>query len=276
VQRLSELGWNDGRTIKIEYQWAEGRDERAVQLAAEFVRHRVDIIVTSGVPAILAAKQATSEIPIVFAVAADPVGAGLVASLANPGGNVTGLSNQSADLAGKRLQLLRELIPTLRRVAIIANVANSDGALETHDVEAASRALGLEVTNLPVRKTEDIEPALGSLGGLVDALYVVADPLINTNRVRIQIRALAARLPTIYNSREFVEVGGLISYGPNFPDLWRRAAELVDKILRGARPANIPVEQPTKFDLTINMITARALGLTAPTGLLARADQVVE
>jgi putative ABC transport system substrate-binding protein len=276
VQRLSELGWNDGRTIKIEYQWAEGRDERAVQLAAEFVRHRVDIIVTSGVPAILAAKQATSEIPIVFAVAADPVGAGLVASLANPGGNVTGLSNQSADLAGKRLQLLRELIPTLRRVAIIANVANSDGALETHDVEAASRALGLEVTNLPVRKTEDIEPALGSLGGLVDALYVVADPLININRVRIQIRALAARLPTIYNSREFVEVGGLISYGPNFPDLWRRAAELVDKILRGARPANIPVEQPTKFDLTINMITARALGLTAPTGLLARADQVVE
>jgi putative ABC transport system substrate-binding protein len=276
VQRLSELGWNDGRTIKIEYQWAEGRDERAVQLAAEFVRHRVDIIVTSGVPAILAAKQATSEIPIVFAVAADPVGAGLVASLANPGGNVTGLSNQSADLAGKRLQLLRELIPTLRRVAIIANVANSDGALETHDVEAASRALGLEVKNLPVRKTEDIEPALGSLGGLVDALYVVADPLINTNRVRIQIRALAARLPTIYNSREFVEVGGLISYGPNFPDLWRRAAELVDKILRGARPANIPVEQPTKFDLTINMITARALGLTAPTGLLARADQVVE
>jgi putative ABC transport system substrate-binding protein len=276
VQRLSELGWNDGRTIKIEYQWAEGRDERAVQLAAEFVRHRVDIIVTSGVPAILAAKQATSEIPIVFAVAADPVGAGLVASLANPGGNVTGLSNQSADLAGKRLQLLRELIPTLRRVAIIANVANSDGALETHDVEAASRALGLEVTNLPVRKTEDIEPALGSLGGLVDALYVVADPLINTNRVRIQIRALAARLPTIYNSREFVEVGGLTSYGPNFPDLWRRAAELVDKILRGARPANIPVEQPTKFDLTINMITARALGLTAPTGLLARADQVVE
>jgi putative ABC transport system substrate-binding protein len=276
VQRLSELGWNDGRTIKIEYQWAEGRDERAVQLAAEFVRHRVDIIVTSGVPAILAAKQATSEIPIVFAVAADPVGAGLVASLANPGGNVTGLSNQSADLAGKRLQLLRELIPTLRRVAIIANVANSDGALETHDVEAASRVLGLEVTNLPVRKTEDIEPALGSLGGLVDALYVVADPLININRVRIQIRALAARLPTIYNSREFVEVGGLISYGPNFPDLWRRAAELVDKILRGARPANIPVEQPTKFDLTINMITARALGLTAPTGLLARADQVVE
>jgi len=276
VQRLSELGWNDGRTIKIEYQWAEGRDERAVQLAAEFVRHRVDIIVTSGVPAILAAKQATSEIPIVFAVAADPVGAGLVASLANPGGNVTGLSNQSADLAGKRLQLLRELIPTLRRVAIIANVANSDGALETHDVEAASRALGLEVTNLPVRKTEDIEPALGSLGGLVDALYVVADPLININRVRIQIRSLAARLPTIYNSREFVEVGGLISYGPNFPDLWRRAAELVDKILRGARPANIPVEQPTKFDLTINMITARALGLTAPTGLLARADQVVE
>jgi putative ABC transport system substrate-binding protein len=276
VQRLSELGWNDGRTIKIEYQWAEGRDERAVQLAAEFVRHRVDIIVTSGVPAILAAKQATSEIPIVFAVAADPVGAGLVASLANPGGNVTGLSNQSADLAGKRLQLLRELIPTLQRVAIIANVANSDGALETHDVEAASRALGLEVKNLPVRKTEDIEPALGSLGGLVDALYVVADPLINTNRVRIQIRALAARLPTIYNSREFVEVGGLISYGPNFPDLWRRAAELVDKILRGARPANIPVEQPTKFDLTINMITARALGLTAPTGLLARADQVVE
>jgi putative ABC transport system substrate-binding protein len=240
------------------------------------VRLKVDIFVTSGVPAIRAAKQATSEIPIVFAVAADPVGAGLVASLASPGGNVTGLSNQSAELAGKRLELLREFLPTLRRVAIIANVANSDGALETHDVEAASRALGLEVTKLPVRKTEDIEPALGSLGGLVDALYVVADPLINTNRVRIQIRALAARLPTIYNSREFVEVGGLMSYGPNFPDLWRRAAELADKILRGTRPADIPVEQPTKFDLAVNMVTARALGLTAPSGLLARADQVIE
>jgi putative ABC transport system substrate-binding protein len=276
VKRLNELGWSEGRTINIEYRWAEGRDDRAVQLAAEFVRLKVAVIVTSGVPAIRAAKQATSAIPIIFAVAADPVGAGLVASLANPGGNVTGLSNQSADLAGKRLELLRELIPGLHRLAIIANVTNSDGVQETHDAEKAAQALGLDVLRLPVRKVEDIEPAFDSLSARVDALYVVADPLINTSRVRIQIRALAARLPTIYNTREFVEVGGLISYGPNFPDLWQRAAEFVDKILRGARPTDIPVEQPTKFDLAINMITARALGLTAPAALLARADEVIE
>jgi putative ABC transport system substrate-binding protein len=276
VQRLSELGWSDGHTATIECRWAEGRDERAAEIAGEFVRLRVDVIVTSGVPAVVAAKRATSVIPIVFGVASDPVGMGLVASLARPGGNVTGLSNQSADLGGKRLELLREVVPGLRRLAIIANVSNPDPMLEMREVEAAARALGFEVVTSEIRRTEDIESAFGAFKSRVEALYVVADPLVNTNRTRIQALAMGARLPTIYNTREFVEAGGLMSYGPNFPDLWKRAAEFVDKILRGAKPADIPVEQPTKFDLVINLTTAKALGLTVSPTLLARADEVIE
>ena len=276
VQRLSELGWKDGNTVRIEYGWAEGSDERAAQIAADFVRRKVDVIVTSGVPEIRAAKRVTSTIPIVFGVAADPVGAGLVASLAQPGGNVTGLSNQSGDIASKRVALLRELVPALRRLAIIANVGNPDGASEAREVEAAAHALGMETISSRVTRKEDIEPAFVAFKGRSDGLYVVADPLMNVNRVGIQTLATSARLPTIYNSREFVEAGGLMSYGPDFPDQWRRAAEFVDKILRGARPADIPVEQPTKFDLAVNLTTAKALGLTAPETLLARADKIVE
>jgi len=226
--------------------------------------------------AVLAAKQATSLIPIVFAAAADPVGSGLVASLARPGGNVTGLSSQFTDLAGKRLELLREMVPSLRRLAIMANAGYPAAVLEMAEVQATTRTLGLDVVTLELRRAEDIAPAFEALKGRAEALYVCAESLVTTNRVRINTLALAARLPTMHSIREYVEAGGLMSYGPNFPDLWRRAGDLVDKILRGAKPADIPVEQPTKFDLIINLTTAKALGLDVPPTLLARADEVIE
>jgi len=275
VQRLRELGWIEGRTIAIEYRWAEGRGERFAEIAAEFVRLNVDVIVTVG-GAVLAAKQSTSLIPIVFAAAADPVGSGLVASLARPGGNVTGLSSQFTDLAGKRLELLREMVPSLRRLAIMANAGYPAAVLEMAEVQATTRTLGLDVVTLELRRAEDIAPAFEALKGRAEALYVCAESLVTTNRVRINTLALAARLPTMHSIREYVEAGGLMSYGPNFPDLWRRAGDLVDKILRGAKPADIPVEQPTKFDLIINLTTAKALGLDVPPTLLARADEVIE
>jgi putative ABC transport system substrate-binding protein len=275
VQRLRELGWSEGRTIAIEYRWAEGRGERFAEIAAEFVRLKVDVIVTAG-GAVLAAKQATSLIPIVFAVAADPVGGGLVASLVQPGGNVTGLSTQTAETAGKRLELLREIVPGLRQLAIMANAGYPAAVLEMAEVQAAARTLGLEVTTLEIRRAENIAPAFEALRGRVEALYVCADPLVTTNRVRINTLALAARLPVMHGVREYVEAGGLMSYGPNFPELFRRAADYVDKILRGAKPADIPVEQPTKFDLVINLTTAKALGLTIPETFLVRADEVIE
>jgi putative ABC transport system substrate-binding protein len=220
--------------------------------------------------------QATSVIPIVFAGVANPVGAGLVESLARPGGNVTGLSNQAPDLAGKRLELLREVLPGLRRLAILANVDNPATAFEVGEIRAATHASNLAVATSEIRRPEDIAPAFDALTGHTDALYVVTDPLVGTNRVRINTLALGARLPTIYIVRESVEAGGLMSYGPNFSDQFRRAAELVDKILRGAKPADIPVEQPTKFELVINLTTAKALGLTIPESFLLRADEVIE
>jgi putative tryptophan/tyrosine transport system substrate-binding protein len=274
VQRLRELGWIEGRTVVIEYRWAEGRSERAAETAAEFVRLKADVIVTDGTPSIVAAKQATSVIPIVFAAAGDPVGSGLVASLARPGGNVTGLSVQAADLAGKRLEILREVIPGLRRLAIMSRIGSPTA--QRREAQAAAHTLGLEVVPAEIRRAEDIAPAFDALKGRADALYVFGDPLMATNRIRINTLAQGARLPTIYSQREFVEAGGLMSYGPNFPDLHRRAAEYVDKILRGAKPADIPVEQPTKFDFIINLTTAKALGLEIPSTLLARADEVIE
>jgi ABC-type uncharacterized transport system substrate-binding protein len=276
VQRLSELGWIDGRTVAIEYRWAEGHNERLAEIADELLRRKVDIIVTWSSPPVLAAKQATSVIPIVFALAADPVGTGLVASLARPGGNVTGLSTLGADLAAKRLEILRDIFPGLGRLAVMANVGDPGAVLQMHEFHEAARTLRLEVIPLEIRRTEDIAPALESLKGRADALYVAGEPLANLNRIRINTFALVARLPTIYVQREYVEAGGLMSYGPNFPNMWRRAADYVDKILRGAKPADLPVEQPTKFDLIINLVTARALGLTVPPALLARADQVIE
>jgi putative ABC transport system substrate-binding protein len=276
ARRLRELGWIDGRNVAIEYRWAEGRDERFAEIAAEFVRLKVDVIVTSATPPVVAAKQTTSVIPIVFAAAGDPVGTGLVASLARPGGNVTGLSNQLVDTAAKRVELLREVVPGLRRLAIMANVGNPVAVFDMHEVEATARTLGLEVTTPEIRRGEDIAPAFEALKGRAEALYVVFDPLVGTHRIRINTFALAARLPTMYSVREGVEAGGVMSYGPNFPDLFRRAAEYVDKILRGAKPADLPIEQPTKFDLVINLSTAKALGLTIPESFLLRADEVIE
>jgi len=278
VQRLRELGWIEGRTIAIEYRWAEGRTERAAEIAAELVQRKVDVIVTSGTSLIAAAMQATSVIPIVFAAAGDPVGAGLVASLARPGGNVTGLSNQGPDLAGKRLELLREIVPGLGRLAILANVGNPLVVLDMREVQATARTLGLEVITLEIRRGEDIVPAFEALNGREEALYVVFDALVNTHRIRNNTLALAARLPTMHGHREFVEAGGLslMSYGPNLSNQFRRAADFVDKILRGAKPADLPVEQPTKFDLVINRTTAKALGLMVPDKLLALVDEVIE
>jgi ABC-type uncharacterized transport system substrate-binding protein len=275
VQRLGELGWIEGRTVAIKYRWGEGRNERFAEVAAEFVRLKVDVIVTSGVAA-LVVKQTTSVIPIVFAVAADPLGTGLVASLARPGGNVTGLSTQFADTGSKRLEILREAAPGLRRLAIIGNVGYPASVLEMSEVQGAARTIGLEVATLEIRRAEDIAPAFETLKDRVEALYVCGDALTATNRIRIYTFALAARLPTIIGSRESLESGGLISYGPNFVDLYRRSADYVDKILRGAKPADLPVEQPTKFDLVINLVTARALGLDVPPSLIARADEVIE
>jgi putative tryptophan/tyrosine transport system substrate-binding protein len=235
-QRLQELGWNEGRTVAIDYRWAEGRSERAAEIASEFARLKVDVIVTSG-PAVFAAKQATSVIPIVFATVADPLGTGLVASLARPGSNVTGLSLTSPDLAG---------------------------------------TLSIETIALKIQQGADIAPAFDALNGRAQALYVVGEPLTSANRIRINSFALAARLPTIVLGRDIVETGGLMSYAPSFQNMYRRAGDLVDKVLRGAKPADIPVEQPTKLDLIINITTAKAIGLKIPEAFLLRADEVIE
>jgi putative ABC transport system substrate-binding protein len=275
VQRLRELGWNEGRTVAIEYRWAEGRSERFAEIASEFVQLKVDVIVTSG-GAVLAVKQSTSVIPIVFALATDPVGLGFVASLARPGGNVTGLSSQSADTANKRLELLREVVPGLRRLAIMGNVGYPGAVLEMGEVQATAKTLGLEVVLLEIRRAEDIARTFETLKSRAEALFVLADPLINANQVRINTLAVDARLPTMSGFRDYVETGGLVSYGPNYPDLFRRAADYVDRILRGAKPGDIPVAQPTKFDLVINLKTAKALGLELSPTLLARADEVIE
>ena len=275
AQRLRELGWIEGRNVAIEYRWAEGHDERYPKIAAEFVRLNVDVIVTPG-GAAAAVKQVTSVIPIVFTVTSDPLASGLVASLARPGGNATGLSLQTTDTAAKRIELLRELVPGLRRLAVLFNVGSPQPVLEMRQVQAAASAVGLEVTTLEIHRAEDIVPAFEEIKSRADSLYVCGDPLTFTNRIRISTLAAGARVPTIYGLRENVEAGGLISYGANFPDLWRRAADYVDKILRGAKPADMPVEQPTKFDLLINLTTATAIGIQVSPTLLARADEVIE
>jgi putative ABC transport system substrate-binding protein len=236
----------------------------------------VDIIVTGGTAAVAAAKQATTIIPIVFGVAGDPVRLGLVTSLARPGGNVTGMSNQSAELPGKRLELLREIVPNLQRVGVLANGASRIGLLEMDEVRAAAEQLGVEVVPLKIQRAEDIDPAINLAKRNTDALYVVTDPLLNTNRVSINASANSELLPTMHGELAYVEAGGLMSYGPDYPDLFRRAAEQADKILRGTRPGDIPIEQPTKFDLAINSKTAKALGLAIPPALLAQADKVIE
>jgi putative tryptophan/tyrosine transport system substrate-binding protein len=275
VARLRELGWIEGRTIAIEYRWSDGRNERYPEIAAEFVRLKVDVIVAPG-SAVATLKQTTSAIPIVFAIAVDPIGAGLVASLSQPGGNVTGLSMQSTDIAGKRLELLREVVPGLRRLAIMFDTGYPATVRENDETQAAARMLGLDVAPHGIRRAEDIAPAFEAFRSQADALYVVEDALVFANRTQVVTLALAGRLPTSFNEGAIVRAGGLMSYGPNFPDLFRRAAEIVDKILRGTKPGDIPVEQPTKFDLVINLTTAKALGISVPQTLLARADEVIE
>src|SRR5262249_34269578 len=277
ARRLHDLGWIEGRTIAIEYRWADGRSDRLAEIAAEFARLKVDIIVTGGTPAVMAAKQAAPVVPIVFAAVGDPVGVGFVASLARPGGNVTGVSSLTADLAGKRLDLLREAISNLGRLAIMGNVGNPLTVLELGELQAAARPLGLQLDTLEIRRAQDIASALdAAVKGRADALYVCQDLLTRGSRLRINTLALAARLPVMHASREFIEAAGLMSYGPNFPDLYRRTADYVDKILRGAKPADLPVEQPTKFELVVNLTTAKALGLEIPATVLARADEVIE
>ena len=275
-QRLRELGRIEGNTVAIEYRWAEGREQRFAEIMAEFIRLKVDVVLTYSNAAALSAKQATTTVPIVFAAAGDPVGTGLIASISRPGGNVTGLSIQQTDLAGKRIEILREILPRLGTLAVLANARSANAVLEMGEAQAAARSLGLAVILSQIGVADDIAPAVEALKGRADAVYTCSDPLLTTNRIRVNTLALAARLPTMHGFREYVQAGGLTSYGPNFPDLFRRAADFVDKILRGVKPADLPVEQPTKFDLVINLITAKALGLTIPPSLLARADEVIE
>jgi putative ABC transport system substrate-binding protein len=275
VQRLRELGWVEGRTVTIEYRWADGRSERYAEFAVEFVRLKADVIVTVGSPAVVL-RQLTSTIPIVFAMATDPLGTGLVASLAQPGGNFTGLSIQSRELAGKRIELLREVVPGLRRLAIIGDFASSNVPLEIGEAQTAARTLGLDAEVLEIRRAEDIAPAFATISKDVQALYVAPSPLVNANHARINTLALGARLPTIHPFRDYLGTGGFMSYGANNVDLFRRSAEYVDKILRGAKPADLPVQQPTKFDLIVNLTTAKALGLKISESFLLRADEVIE
>jgi len=274
-QRLHELGWIEGRTVAIEYRWGEGNRERFADFAADLVQRRVDVIVTGG-SAVASVKQVTAAIPVVFVLATDPIGGGLIASLSRPGGNVTGSSNQGVDLAGKRLELLREVVPGLRHVAILGNADYRDSVTEMGEVASTARSLGLEVTPLAIRQARDIAPVFAKLGTQTQALYIAVDGLVASNRTRIFMLAAGARLPSIVNTREHAEAGALMSYGPSFPALFRRAAEYVDKILRGSKPAELPVEQPTKYDLIVNLVTAKAIGLEVPPSLLARADEVIE
>ena len=276
VQRLRELDWIEGRTVSIEYRWAEGRGDRMSEIAAEFVRLKVDVILTAGTAATLAAKQATSIIPIVFTTVADPVGTGVVGSLSRPGGNITGLSNQSAEIAGKRVALLGEIVPNLRRLAILANTSSPIGVMETSETQLAAQTVGVDTVALAIRRAEEIAPAIEGIKGRADALYIASEALMNTNRFRINSLALDARLPTMHGEKGYVEADGLMSYGASFTDMYRRAAEYVDKILRGAKAADLPVAQPTKFELAINAKIAKALGLAVTDKLISLADDVIE
>jgi putative ABC transport system substrate-binding protein len=273
--RLRELGWSDGDTVAIEYRWAHGRSDRVSEIAAEFERRKVDVIVTYGSAATIL-KQTITTTPIVFAVAFDPVGGGLVQSLAHPAGNITGVSIQQPDVVGKRLKLLREAIPKLHRLGILADAGYAEPMLEADRVKSMAQASGLEAARIGVWRAEDIAPALASLTNKADALYVVSDALIAANRTRIVTLALSGRLPTIMSYDDYVNAGGLMSYGPDYPDLFRKAADMVDKILRGTKPGDIPVEHPTKFEVAVNVKTAAALGLTIPQAFLATVDEVLK
>jgi putative tryptophan/tyrosine transport system substrate-binding protein len=275
AERLRELGWIEERTIAIEYRWAEGRSERVAEAAADFARQKPDAIVTYG-GAVPALKQATTSIPIVFVIAVDPLGIGLVNNLSRPGGNVTGFSVQQSETAGKRLELLRNIVPGLRRLAVLFDGGYRAAVGESGQVQAMARTLGLECTAHEIRRAEEIAAVFEALKGQTDALYVVENALTASNDRLIVTLALHSRLPTSFNSGEFVRIGGPMSYGPNYPALFRRGADYVDKILRGANPGDLPVEQPANFDFVINLKTAKILGLTIPPNLLVLADEVIE
>jgi putative tryptophan/tyrosine transport system substrate-binding protein len=277
-QGLRELGWVEGQNILVEYRFAEGQSDRLPGLADELVRLKVDVIAASPTPAALAAKNATETIPIVGISFDNPVEHGLVASLARPGGNITGLSySVGPEIFGKDLELLRELIPEIRHVAVLSNSAGPNHALMISNVQTAARSLGVELLLLEARGPDEFDGAFAAIAKeRVGALFVFGDPMFGVHRARLADLAAQNRLPTMYTNRPHVEAGGLLCYGPSFSDLWRRAASYVDKILKGAKPADLPVEQPTKFELVINLKTAKVLGLAIPPSLLARADEVIE
>jgi putative tryptophan/tyrosine transport system substrate-binding protein len=276
-QGLRDFGYIEGQNIVIDYRFTEERDERLSDLAVELVQLKVDVIVTSGIPPAAAAKRATTTIPIVVAAASDLVSAGLVASLARPGGNITGTNSLTADLSGKRLELLKEILPRLSRVGALWNQLNP-GAIGTwEETQAAARALRLQLLSLPVRDPNDLEVAFtAAVKGGAEPLVVIQDTLTNVHRTRIAELAARSRLPAVYGSTPFVEAGGLISYGSSITGNYRRAAYFVDKILKGAKPADLPVEQPTKFELVINLKTAKQIGLNIPSHVLLRADKVIK
>ena len=274
---LTDLGWTEGKNIAIEYRYAEGRSERAHDLATELVKLKVDIIVASVTPDAIAAQRATRTIPIVIVAAGDAVAMGLVESLARPGGNVTGLVPMSMETSGKRLELLKEMIPGLARVAVLRNPDNAAAPMSWKEIELPARQLGLRVHSLEVRSPDDFGKAFDlAVGARAGALFIVPDPVITPHLTRLAVLAEKNRLPSIFHISDFPDAGGLLSYGPDRADMFRRAATYVDKILKGARPADLPVERPTKFELVVNLKTARALGLTVPQNLLFRADRVIE
>jgi putative tryptophan/tyrosine transport system substrate-binding protein len=275
--RMRELGYVEGQNVSFEPRWAQGDDDRLPKLAAELVGLKVDLIVTGGTNTALAAKRATATIPIVTATGADPVGVGLVASLRHPGGNVTGMTSIASELAAKRLEFLRIVAPRASRIAILWDERNPGSRLAVDETEAAAKPAGLTIQSVPVRSPAGLEAAFATLvRGRAGALSIVSSATFFAHRKRLAELAMKHRLPTVVSAREYVEAGSLVFYGPDYPDLYRRAAVYVDKILRGAKPADLPIEQPTKFELVINLKTAKALGLTIPQSLLGRADEVIQ
>ena len=274
---LRDLGWVEGKNISIEYRYAEGRSDRLPELAADLVRLKVDVIVASVTSDALAAQKATRAIPIVMAVAGDPVASGLVESLAQPGGNITGLSQMNVELVGKRLELLKEMVPKLSRVAVLWNPQNAASTLNWKEIQLPARQLGIQLNSLEVRSPDDFDKAFeDATRARAGALVILADPVTGTNQKRIVDFAAKSRLPSISQFSAFADAGGLATYGPDRADLYRRAATYVDKILKGAKPGDLPIQQPTKFELVINLKTAKALGLTVPQSLLQRANEVIE
>jgi putative ABC transport system substrate-binding protein len=273
-QRLQELGYVEGQSVRFEARWAQGREDQLAKLAAELVALRVDLIVTAGGDSARAAKRATATIPIVMATGADPVKYGLVQSLGHPGGNVTGVTSLSSELIAKRVSLLKELLPKISRVAVLWD-GTGNARLSVQELEAAAKTLGVSVRPVTARGPNEFEPAI-AVAAKERALFVVGSPILFPERGRIAALALKHRLPTVVGGREYAEAGGLLSYAVSYPALFRRAAIYVDKILKGAKPADLPIEQPTTFELLINLKTAKALGLTIPQSLLLRADEVIQ